>query len=331
MEPPAPLLGKSEVADLIKYKPIDFPKWRHIVGQGGEVEKQKSVGDMLKEIQMFQARWQQQQREDKVDKAVHVDSVLRQMEIKFYFHVNLEEEHGLGTYEETEEMIGNIVHKMKLKRSFSREEQEVVNLYHAYQNLKELLLDKENTCLLAEQVLLETHKKILKSVDLHGRTPAGVYSDNIKYAEYNGETYRYQGMAGLTTQQAAQCILDRYNSLLQAIKEHWNSNGNRLECIEDVFKSSAYLVFEMLDLHPFSDGNGRLCRLLASYALAIMTPFPTPVYNIWSRTSKYDYIDALIEARKSDTRQPCHLVSMMVECNWHGWKEFFEKLCLNDI
>ena len=309
-------LGRSNVADLIKYKPIDFPKWR----PDSEAEKQKSVGEMLKDIEVFQTKWQQ--IEHIVGKAV--DGVIRQMELRFYFHVNLEEEHGLGTCEETEAVLLRMFRRMDDK--FSREEQEVVNVYHAYQHLKELLQDKENISLLAEGVLLETHRKVLQSVDLNGRTPAGVYSDKMRCAEYKGEKYVYQGMLGLTTQQAVQCILDRYNSLIQATKEQWNENGNRLKCIEDVFKCSAYLLFELLDVHPFSDGNGRLCRLLASYSLAVMTPFPTPIYNVWSDTTKEDYIDALIETRKSKKRQPCHLVSMMVECNWHGWKEFFHKL-----
>ena len=312
-------LGRSNVADLIKYSPIDFPKWRHV----SEAEKQKSVSEMLKDIEVFQARWQQ--IEHKFGNAV--DGVIRQMELKFYFHVNLEEEHGLGTCEETKEVLNRMFHRMDEK--FSREEQEVVNLYHAYQHLKELLQDKENTSLLAEEVLLETHRKVLQSVDLNGRTPAGVYSDKMRFAEFKGETYVYQGMQGLTTQQSVQCILDRYNSLIQATKEHWNDDGRRLKCIEDVFKCSAYLLFELLDVHPFSDGNGRLCRLLASYSLAVMTPFPTPIYNVWSDTSKEDYVDALIETRKSKKRQPCHLVSMMVECNWHGWKEFFHKLSMH--
>jgi hypothetical protein len=56
-----------------------------------------------------------------------------------------------------------------------------------------------------------------------------------------------------------------------------------------------------------------------------MTPFPTPIYNVWSESKKDDYIEALVDARKSKNRQPTSLTTMIIECNYHGWKRFFEK------
>ena len=64
-------------------------------------------------------------------------------------------------------------------------------------------------------------------------------------------------------QEAVCTLLDRFNSLItQSINE--TDEADRLLSI---FKSVAWLVFELLDLHPFSDGNGRLCRLLCSYSM----------------------------------------------------------------
>ena len=90
-------------------------------------------------------------------------------------------------------------------------------------------------------------------------------------------------------QEAVCTLLDRFNSLItQSINE--TDESDRLLSI---FKSAAWLVFEFLDLHPFSDGNRRLCRLLCSYVLSTYAPFPSPIYN------SNKYMRAFIGARKS--------------------------------
>ena len=89
-----------------------------------------------------------------------------------------------------------------------------------------------------------------------------------------------------------------------------------------LFKTCAWFLFECLNLHPFSDGNGRLCRILCSYMLSKFTPFPKPMYNVWTNSCKEDYKDALVAARKSDDRQPCALTTMMIECSYQGWIKF---------
>ena len=87
-------------------------------------------------------------------------------------------------------------------------------------------------------------------------------------------------------------------------------------------------MFELISGHPFGDGNGRLCRLLASYILCVVTPFPSPIYNIYSKTKTDDYLDALVHARKSDHMHPTHLAALMIESNWYAWKTFRAKLNL---
>ena len=44
--------------------------------------------------------------------------------------------------------------------------------------------------------------------------------------------------------------------------------------IEFIFKRAARLLFDFVDAHPFGDGNGRTCRLLANYDISLITPFP---------------------------------------------------------
>ena len=111
-------------------------------------------------------------------------------------------------------------------------------------------------------------------------------------------------------QEAVCVLLDRFNSVfMQSINTNPESNK-----LLSIFKCVAWLVFELLDLHPFSDGNGRLCRLLCSYVLSTCTPFPTPIYNLHT---DHEFEKFLIAGRK--TRHPSTLTSMIIESSLVAW------------
>lgn len=203
--------------------------------------------------------------------------------------------------------------------SLSFEEQETVNLIDAY-----LYLESESKAeddmkyrgLLEESMLRQVNKVILRNIPRNDcYTKAGIYSNNPRVTQFRGETYYYQQPDDM--QEAVCLLLDRFNSL-------FTDSINRtdeVEKLQGIFKSVAWLVFELLDLHPFSDGNGRLCRLLCSYVLSTCTPFPSPIYNMHSDSSKNDFENALVDARKSETRHPCALTTMIIESNWASWKK----------
>ncbi|XP_031549884.1 uncharacterized protein LOC116287353 [Actinia tenebrosa] len=170
-------------------------------------------------------------------------------------------------------------------------------------------------------MLRQVNKIILRNIRRKEcYTKAGSYSNNPRVTLFRGETYHYQQPDDM--QEAVCLLLDRFNSLFTDSM----SKTDEVEKLQGIFKSVAWLVFELLDLHPFSDGNGRLCRLLCSYVLSTCTPFPSPIYNMYSDSSKNDFENALVDARKSETRHPCELTTMIIESNWESWKNL-EKYC----
>jgi len=83
--------------------------------------------------------------------------------------------------------------------------------------------------------------------------------------------------------------------------------GKQMERIVDEFNNSsdhfllraAKLFYETISLHPFIDGNGRLCRLLIAYALMKNgVPFAVPLFA--SKKSQKRYIDAIIRKRNKN-------------------------------
>ena len=124
-------------------------------------------------------------------------------------------------------------------------------------------------------------------------TKAGVYCNNPRVTQFQEKTYYYQQPDDM--QEAVSVLLDRFNSLLA---QSMNSNE-----LLHILKCVAWLVFELLDLHPFSDGNGRLCRLLCSYVLSTCTPFPTPICS--------HEVTPILQS--SVTRHPVKLTSIIIE------------------
>ena len=207
--------------------------------------------------------------------------VKRKMDVNFYFYCNVGEGHGLQSKEEMEKLLTqpiccNLIEKLLMRPSYcclSIEEQEMLNVKDAYSYL--MSHSDENHGLLEESMLREANRIILRNTPRDKRyTKAGMYCNNARITQFQGELYHYQQPNDM--QEAVCILLDRFNSLFtQSIDTSPESNK-----LLSIFKCVAWLVFELLDLHPFSDRNGRSCRLLSSYVLSTCTPFPTPIYNL---------------------------------------------------
>ena len=65
-----------------------------------------------------------------------IEQVYQDFLVECIFHVNMEEEKGFLTYEETDEFLKSCdAEGITLKRSISKSEQETLNLRKAYENL----------------------------------------------------------------------------------------------------------------------------------------------------------------------------------------------------
>ncbi|KXZ53548.1 hypothetical protein GPECTOR_7g998 [Gonium pectorale] len=82
---------------------------------------------------------------------------------------------------------------------------------------------------------------------------------------------------------------------------------------------AAQLFYDMVTAHPFENGNGRLCRLLAAFALmAAGDPFPTPLTDGHKDTrSRYRHVLRHADKHGGDVSR---LAAHIMECRSFSWQ-----------
>ena len=306
---------KRLLAASLSFEALETPVWRK--------KDEVSVKDMITRIMEYHKKWQEVKNtyDEELIEKVHSEFL-----VQFILHVNMEEESGFSTFEETDSFLRSIFSRgINLKRSFSIKEQETINVKNAYQHLLEKVKTEElprDYGLIEASLLQETHRILMTDIPLPQRdsTKHGEFSNKPRRTEFKGQEYEYKNPPNMEI--AVMELLDQCNVMFDRCTKDGLKESDDLYYL---FKSCAWMLMELLDLHPFADGNGRLCRILCSYMLSIFTPFPTPVYNVWTDSSKDDYKQALVDARK-DKRHPTALTTMIIECSYHGWSKFFEAL-----
>ncbi|XP_028417536.1 uncharacterized protein LOC114541946 [Dendronephthya gigantea] len=306
----------STVASLIDFDADESPKWRT---KGAEVP---SVKKMIENIVKYQNRWSEYKKSTNKET---LDKVLHKSLIDFIYYVNNEEEHGYDTKEEIESCLEA---NNTSERPPDIKGIETLNLREAYQFLLNKVKNVEESedvekvhGLLEQSLMKETHKLIMKDVTKPNVTEPGKYSEHRRFTTYKGVEYEYAKPEDI--ERKVYVIVNNHNGLM---KYHVKDEKDPNVRVYVMFKICSWLLFELLDVHPFGDGNGRLCRLLCSYVLSSMTPFPTPIYNVWTESKKDDYIEALVETRESKTRHPTSLTTMIIESNYYCWKKFIKIL-----
>lgn len=118
------------------------------------------------------------------------------------------------------------------------------------------------------------------------------------------------------------CIIDQHNIHMK----NWEKDGISLEQTVYIFKCAAWLFLKLILLHPFFEGNGRLCHLLANYVLSLITPFPVPIYDASSSDrNRGNYLHA-VHGTGNEKQGMAELASMLVEGAYLGWKDLFQYL-----
>jgi Fic family protein len=146
-------------------------------------------------------------------------------------------------------------------------------------------LAEEKTPLTVE-IIKELSALVMKTTGSEISSMAGNF-DSSK-GDYRKVTVR----AGTTTFMDYKKVPERVSQLVDYINETINASKDFLEINNLAFDAH----FQMVSIHPFADGNGRLSRLLMNY---IQQYHKMPLSVVY-KEDKQDYFNALQETRKKE-------------------------------
>ena len=93
----------------------------------------------------------------------------------------------------------------------------------------------------------------------------------------------------------------------------------------DPIMLTANLFYELITVHPFSDGNGRICRLMTTFSLfGTGVPFAVSITSGHRRSRKH-YIDCILRARRIGSDRK-YLYTLFASSVASGWTNFLASL-----
>ena len=155
---------------------------------------------------------------------------------------------------------------------------EMSNLKDAFLFTESLLIeaDTNHRGLLTVQLIEHIHFLLMVNLVSDFNTPPGRFSTQTRYTVFNGIVHYYPAFKKTDEiEERVQILVDQYNKEIAHIK----LLDVQIDKYRKLVNLAAWFVSEFLALHPFSDGNGRLTRILCNYLLRSEIPFNVPLQN----------------------------------------------------
>ncbi len=299
----------------LKFPVSDNPKWRGT--------NSVRTAEMIDDIVKFRKDFCDIREEKKIS---WLDSFVPIMAVDFVYNVNVGEQVGLQTRAETEEILKPYLKSVVSMESdtpitgsntpttLDTKRRETLNTLKALKKLYDMFVNEmDSQGFLTVDQVCEVHGVLMK--DLH--RDAGKIRCTKAFTTWNGVHF-YPEPEKIEGQLYA--LVDRHNIYVEKLPQKYSR-----EEVEYIIKCAARIMFHFVDTHPFGDGNGRTCHLLANYVLTLITPFPVSIYHTDSTEgiSREDYVDAIVQCRDHPEEGPCDIAAMLVEGVWKGWKNLF--------
>jgi len=245
------------------------------------------------------------------------NSKVQQMAVEFVYKTNVGESVGL----QSKESIRVVLDEWSSPtRKNIKEKTETINIFRALEYAKKLHEEMQNSGKLTVQQICDLHRVLLTEL----RDDAGEMRKHNVYTSYgeHGTIHLYPEFA--IAEKIFYACVDHHCIQMSRLAELPPDELLSARNVEFIFKRAARLMFDFVDAHPFGDGNGRTCRLLANYVISLITPFPVAPSYGEEGEMKDIYLKAIIECRDHRDKGPGALASMLIEDTWRGWKKLFE-------
>ena len=312
-----------EYIGTVNFDLVELPTWKATP----VVASYDEMSELLSEIVEYKRRYDSLSQEVQS----HCNSEFAKiMAVEFVHKTNVGESVGLQCRED----VGNVIDAYISRRDVYNNEhdfkrmkeeermRETINIYKALEHATKLHEEMRNTGILTVQQICDIHQVLMTGL----RDDGGEIRKHRVFtlSGKNKEIHLYPEPA--IAEQILYACVDHH---CFQMSRHPVLSPNKLLSatnVEFIFKRAARLLFDFVDAHPFGDGNGRTCRLLANYVTSLITPFPVVPCCGEGGNMKDDYLKAIIECRDHRDKGPGALASMLIEDTWRGWKRLFKSI-----
>lgn len=199
--------------------------------------------------------------------------------------------------------------------NLDNDEKVTYNTEKAMEKMKEM---KDNEETLTIEKIMEVHKIMMNDISCtDGKLRSDLtYENEVQVVRPDKSTHSYPNHR--LVKHMLEGIMEQHNIHMANIPE-----GGLDAKLPYLIKSAAWLLARFVSIHPFTDGNGRMCRLLASHVLSHEIPFPVHVYKT-AQIDRIHYINAIIECQDNNG-DPKQLSAMLVDSIYDGFCKMNEK------
>lgn len=309
------MASRASPCDFIGDLKFDFkevPTWR---GDSGE-----ETTAMLSDIVTYYEKY-----ENLPPPAKHFckTSFAKLMTMKFVLDVNIGESVGTQTADGTRTVLDAYIEKQRPPSNLgsgpgvNNDHVVTINVFETLNKCYDMRDEMEWTGKVTVQQICDMHRVLMKGL----RDDAGEIRKTCVFTTWKNEDYFYPEF--YVAEQLLYACVDHHSTHMTEYGA-LAKNAPKVESFRYLFKCAARLLFDFVDAHPFGDGNGRMCRLLANYVLSLITPFPVALYGSGEgRSGREDYVNAIVECRDNRDRGPGTLAAMLIEGTLRGWKSLF--------
>jgi len=309
---------------------VCYIKWKHQVQFGGpeswkavsSMKSHDSISQLIEEVATFKRMY------DNLSPDAHsqCNSVLDEMAVDFVYKTNVGELVGIKSEDSTKTVISDYRKRHGVDQSVkqNKERTETVNIYRALQYVSELHKEMEMTGKLTVQQICELHRILMNGL----RQDAGEIRKYNVYTSCGKEGEYHFYPEPVVAEQIFYACVDHHCIQMSQFTGTLSTKTSTVSAktVEFIFKRAARLLFDFVDAHPFGDGNGRTCRLLANYVVSLIIPFPVAPSYGQGEEMKSNYLKAIIECRDHRDKGPGALASMLIVDAWRGWKRLFKSI-----
>lgn len=198
----------------------------------------------------------------------------------------------------------------------SRDQRKSMNMLSALERMYEISsemrldpCDDHERLFLTVDTILDLHRTLGSDI-MDG---AGVFRE----ASSGPHGYDYVYLDHHLVQDHLGCLVDEHNRLCASM-----AASGKLHSLEERIKLASWFAFEFMDIHPFSNGNGRLGRLLCAWHFLDILPAP-----LVFRNDRDCYLQSLVDGRASVPHCPSVFAAFVVESMYLSCERYGMSCC----